>query len=150
MVSFSKGDNTMFCSRKIVPPGSRDRERVGQDVEVGVLEEFHQRVGRRAAVDDDAFAGNDQCRGSACDGALLGDTHVLAHRKGHSHQVGLVAWPDCFRAAANALHLALFGQGVDVAADGGFRGPQEVQQVPDADDRALLDQLQDQVMAFFF
>jgi hypothetical protein len=74
MVSFSNGDSTMFCSRKIVPPGSvmrlrlvakqlrGDRERIGEDVEIGVLEELDQRVGRRAAVDDDALAGDDQRR----------------------------------------------------------------------------------------
>ena len=55
-----------------------------------------------------------------------------------------------FGAAANALDLALLRQRVDVAADGGLGRPEQIEQIADAHDGALIDELQNQVVAFFF
>ena len=162
MVSFSNGLRMMFCSRKIVPPGSVMRlrlvanslaaigKRVGQDVEIGILEKLDQRVRRRAAIDDDAFAWRDELRRRARDRPLLGDAHILAHRERHADQMRLMPRTDGFGAATNPLHFAFLGERVDVAPNGGFGCSQQIEQVADAHDGTLIDELQNQVMALFF
>ena len=71
-------------------------------------------------------------------------------RERHADQVRLMTRPHRLRTAADALHLALLGQRIDVAADRGFGCAEQIQQIADADDGAFFDQLQNQVMAFFF
>ena len=162
MVSFSNGtehdvllaEDRAARQRDAIAAGGeqlgRDRKRIGEDVEVGVLEELDQREGRGAAIDDDAFAGRDELRGGARDRALLRHAHVLAHRERHADQVRLMPRTHRFGAAADALDLALLGERIDVAADGGLGRPEQIEQVADAHDGALIDELQNQVMAFFF
>ncbi len=94
--------------------------------------------------------GVDELRGRARDRALLRHAHVLAQRERHADQVRLVPRPHGFGAAADALHLALLGERIDVAANGGFGRAQQIEQVADAHDGAFLDELQNQVMALSF
>src|SRR5690606_34196009 len=101
-------------------------------------------------LDDDALARLDERRRRSCDRALLRHADVLTHREGHTDEMGLMARAHRLGAAANPLDLAALRKRVDVAADGGFRSPEEVQEIGNADDGALLHELQDQIVSFSF
>ena len=94
--------------------------------------------------------GDDELGGGARDSALLGHAHVLAHRERHADQMWLVSRTHRFGPTANSLDLALLGKRVDVAPDGGLGRPEQIEQVADAHDGTLIDELQNQVVAFFF
>lgn len=55
-----------------------------------------------------------------------------------------------FGAAADAFDLASLGERIDVPANGGFGGSQQIEQIADAHDGAFVDELQNQVVALFF
>ncbi len=62
----------------------------------------------------------------------------------------LVARTHGFGATADALHFAALGERVDVAPDRRLGCAEQIEQIADAHDGAFVDQLQNQVMTFFF
>ena len=152
----------MFCSRKMVPPGSVMRLRlvanslaaIGNELVRMSRSEFSRNSTSAKVVVPPLMMmlspGDDELGRGARDRPLLRHAHVLAHGERHADQMRLMPRAHRFGAAANSLHLAPLGERVDVAPDGGFGRPEQIEQVTDAHDGALIDELQNQVMAFFF
>src|SRR5207244_8093508 len=118
-----------------------DRKRIGQNVETGRRQEFNHSKRRRSAADDDAVAGFDKLRRSARDSALLRNIESLTEVERNSDQACFMTWADSFGTPTDTAQLALFGHCIDVPATGGLGWAQQLDQLDEADDDALVDEV---------
>jgi hypothetical protein len=103
-----------------------DRERVSQNVELSIGEKLDHGVGRRAAVDNDAYTVGNQFHGRLGDGAFLTDADTLTQFKGNADEARFVSRRECFGTAANTPQLSFVGQRIDIASHGRLRGAEDI------------------------
>ena len=138
------GDARARCGEEV----GGDRKRVRQDVELDVLEELDEAPRRRAGIDDDAVAGLDEPGRRARDRPLFRDADLRIDRERNAGEMGVMPGPQGLGAAPDAPHLAAVGERRDVAPDRRLGGVEQFDEIADAHDGALLDELQDEAVAF--